>query len=133
MIRRALLALALACACGGSAIAAPVSFPISSAPPAIPCVITVATAVVCNGVPRGSTTPPPLSVIAWVYNNSLAAQTVSLTCYDNATTASGHGYAIPPLAAGQVFIFGPPGISLLNGGTCLATGVPSGEIDVFGY
>ena len=93
------------------------------------CALTTAAATPCLVPANGG----PTSVLAGVANNSLTAQTVTVTCYDNATTASGPVAAsIAALGATQIISWPLPGRPLVNGLTCQASGVPNGAgIEVY--
>ena len=87
------------------------------------CTLTTAAATPCLVPANGG----PTSVLAGVANNSLTAQTATVTCYDNPTAANGPVAAsIAALGATQIISWPLPGRPLVNGLTCQASGVPSG-------
>lgn len=59
---------------------------------------------------------------------SATSQTATLTCYDNASAASGQVVAIEvAMSAGQQVTFPYPGIPLNNGLTCISSAIPTGS------
>lgn len=82
------------------------------------CLLTDSTAVTCKG---------SAGQIVGVVNNSLSSQTATVTCYDNASAASGTvAWNVGPLGVSQQIIFPAPGRPTSNGITCKATATPTG-------
>ena len=92
----------------------------ASASPAIPiqiyqpyfvCQVSTTVATRCQAGPIGAFNAPAVQLAVGYQNNSITAQTASVTCYDNDGAASGPvALSIAPLAAGASvnveFLFG---------------------------
>ena len=103
-----------------SSIVAPASA--DHLPSIMPCTLTSGNATICasitNGVP---------GVLFGIVNNSVNAQLVSVTCYDNGTAANGPVVAsIAPLGPSQFITWPAGGRLFVNGLTCQASGAPTG-------
>ncbi len=87
------------------------------------CKVTTTTATICTGL-NGI----PAQFILGFVNNSASSQSATLTCYDNATAASGYIVeTVAPLGATQVINMVLPGLPLTNGLTCQASAAITGD------
>lgn len=83
------------------------------------CAITTNAATVCKTT---------FGVYGGISNNANVAQTATITCYDNASAASGTAIDTEAaLGASQVVMRPAPGIKFANGITCLASATPTGN------
>ncbi|GAC1583991.1 MAG: hypothetical protein NVS3B7_19360 [Candidatus Elarobacter sp.] len=92
------------------------------------CTLTTTAATVCNG-PGGTAA----RFLIGFYNNSINAQTATVTCNDNATTNTGPIAASEAaFGASQEVLKPPPGRPLVNGLVCTASTLPVGAgIEVY--
>lgn len=91
------------------------------------CLITTAIATVCKSAVGGNATQ-----LVGFYNNAPTAQTATITCFDNATIASGSPFFVGALGISQVITMPSPGRTQANGVVCLASAAPTGNgIEVY--
>jgi hypothetical protein len=87
-------------------------------PPALtPCLLATSSVTVCKYGP---------GVFYGVVNNALSAQTATVSCYDNASAASGSTVAaVGALGVTQVIQWPAGGKKFTNGLTCQASATPT--------
>lgn len=119
------LSIGIAAALLAISIVAPASAQ-SDRQPLTPCLINTAAVVICSNTQAGNGTAGA-GVILGAVNNSLVAQTATVSCFSNASgAASGPIVAsIPPLGAGVAFTFPAGGRAYQLGLVCLASAAPT--------